>query len=197
MPRSDSRPRRVFVARQPIAAKNVSNDLAQFPDFSQAVMQNTYYDYAGPLLTDGPEFRSKYYALLDDNFNLYYQRRANGRFDLRPRTPAGLTVRWGRDIRPFRLEGFNYTTVGRSSECGRAAFERTTDSRTPYSSLSLTPESDQAGRYYCLKVSIKSVIPGGGDPEPYRIFFIPQEIISPETIPTSATNRHRARLNNY
>ena len=179
--RTNPRPRRVFIARQPVTAENVSNDLDQFPGFSQAVMQNTYYDYSGPLFTDSPEFRSKYYAHLDNNFNLYYERRTNGRFDLRLRAPAGLTVLWGRDIRPFDLEKFNYTTVSQSSECNRSAFKGETNSRTPYSSLSLTPAGGDAGRYYCLKIGIKSVIPGRSDPQPYRIFLIPQEISSPKS----------------
>ena len=197
IPRFDPQPRRVFVAKQPVAAESISNDLGQFPGFTQAVMQNTHYDYSGPLLTDTPEFRSKYYAHLDDNFNLYYNRRANGRFDFRLRQPAGLTVPRGRDIRPFELERFDYTVVSQSSECARPAFEETTESRTPHSSLSLTSASADTGLYYCLKIGIKSTIPGRSDPEPYRIFFIPQAIISLETIPTTATNRHKARLSNY
>ena len=192
--RRNPNPRRIFVARQPIAAASVNNDRADFPGFSQAVMQNTYYNYKPGVFIDSLSFRPDYYNYLDSHFNLYYKRQTDGRFALHVRQPSGLVVGGMRDIRPFSLEKFSYTTVAQQSECGRSAFKDSPRERTPSPSFSLIPSNDDFGRYYCLKVGIKSAIPGRRDLHPYRIFFIPQAITPSDISPTSATSRHRARL---
>lgn len=194
--RRNPRPRRIFVTRQPIAAASVNNDLGDYPGFSQAVMQNTYYHYKPGVFIDSLSFRPDYYNHLDSQFNLYYRRQADGRFALHIRKPLGLVANGMRDIRPFSLEKFNYATVAQQSECGRSTFEDSPRERTPSPSLSLTPSDDDLGGYYCLKVGIQSAIPGRRDLHPYRIFFVPQEIVQPDIMPTSATSRHWARLLN-
>ena len=194
--RRNPNPRRIFVVRQPIAAASVINDLDDFPGFSQTVMQNTYYHYQPGIFQGSLSFRSDYYHHLDNHFNLYYRQQVDGRFALQIRKPSGLVVNQMRDIRPFSLEKFNYTTVVQQSDCDRSAFEDSPRERTPSSSFSLSPISGDLGRYYCLKVGIQSAIPGRRDLHPYRIFFIPQEIRQSDSLPTSATSRHRARLLN-
>ena len=176
--RPDPRPKRVFVAKTPVAGENINNDLGGFPAFSQAIMQETHYDYVGGLFVDSAQFKPEYYARLDDNFNLHYAHRADGSFDLRITLPGHFAINNGRDINGFSLEYLEYATVTDRSNCYRGLFDNDGAVRDgqPALSMSLAPAPSDSGKHYCVKVKITGERTFGFDFDAYRVFYIPQNI---------------------
>lgn len=170
-------PHRTFVVPQTVQSLGNGNASDNFPGFSRTIMQSTYYNYTSNRLQahNHSSDRVAYYQHLNDHFNLYAQRLGPS-FVLRISLPGHFAMP-GRDINNFSLKQIEYTTVANKLDCDRPAFSGdVTRHPRSHTSISLTPGAAAAGRFYCVKVSIKGDRSWSKDVNPYRIFLIPQQI---------------------
>ena len=203
---SDFYPWGVFVVERTVQYQLRMPDL---PGLTQAVKQDTYYDYGTGLSRldyGGNDInKDRYYNHLNHYFTLH-TRRINDHLYLRLNLPGRLDLEDAKDINDFFLERVDYKTVTSRDDCNWIAFEGSADiDRFPYLSTSMLLDLDSSsnGLYYCLKVSLKGDISMRRDEHPYRIFFVPQQINEDQDtanedsnygVITTSTSRHRVRL---